>query len=151
MLKTLVKLECLLSGIMRVIKAAVLACVGFAVNLQLLLSNPGAKIDPDAQRGYLETSLLEKLVTLDQLEPKGEDCTKVLPSFSPSHFSSLPPSPFLSLHSLFPPSSLLLAVLPSLIFSLFSYLSPSGSCLAHTDRSSENETRGQTNSTGKTF
>lgn len=50
---------------------------GFAVNLQLLLAHPDAHIDPNAQRGYLESSLLDKLVTLEELEPKAEDCTKV--------------------------------------------------------------------------
>ncbi|CAI8029693.1 Galactosylgalactosylxylosylprotein 3-beta-glucuronosyltransferase 3 [Geodia barretti] len=51
---------------------------GFAVNLQLLLDHPEARIDPNAPRGHLETSLLENLVTQDQLEPLGDDCTKVL-------------------------------------------------------------------------
>ena len=47
------------------------------MNLGLILSHPDVWIDPNAKRGYLETSLLEKLVTIDQLEPKGDDCTKV--------------------------------------------------------------------------
>jgi len=47
------------------------------VNLELLLSHRDAQIDPDAQRGYLESSLLDKLVTLEDLEPKTDDCTKV--------------------------------------------------------------------------
>jgi len=47
------------------------------VNLDLLLSHRDAQIDPDAQRGYLESSLLNKLVTLEDLEPKADDCTKV--------------------------------------------------------------------------
>ena len=51
---------------------------GFAVNLQLLLDHPDAWIDPHAQRGYLETSLLEHMVTIDQLEPRGDNCTKVM-------------------------------------------------------------------------
>ena len=51
---------------------------GFAVNLQLLLDHPEARIDPNAPRGHLETSLLENLVTQDQLEPLGDDCTKVM-------------------------------------------------------------------------
>ena len=50
---------------------------GFAVNLDLLLSHPEARIDLNAARGYLESSLLEGLVTMDELEPKGEDCFKV--------------------------------------------------------------------------
>ena len=54
-----------------------LSLAGFAVNLQLLLDHPEATIDQNAPRGHLETSLLENLVTLDQLEPRGDDCTKV--------------------------------------------------------------------------
>ena len=50
---------------------------GFAVTLELLLDHPDAQIDLEARRGYLETSLLEQLVTLDQLEPRGDNCTKV--------------------------------------------------------------------------
>ena len=55
----------------------VCVCPGFAVNLQLLLDHPEARIDPNAARGHLETSLLEQLVTLDQLEPRGDNCSKV--------------------------------------------------------------------------
>ena len=54
-----------------------LLLTGFAINLQLLLAHPDAHIDPGAQRGYLESSLLDKLVTLEELEPKAKDCTKV--------------------------------------------------------------------------
>ena len=53
---------------------------GFAVSLKLLLENKEARIDPNALRGHLETSLLEQLVTLNQLEPRGDNCTKVAPS-----------------------------------------------------------------------
>ena len=52
--------------------------VGFAVNLDLLLSKPEARIDPDAVRGYLESSILEKLITgMEDLEAKADDCKKV--------------------------------------------------------------------------
>ena len=54
-----------------------LSLAEFAVNLDLLLSHRDAQIDPDAQRGYLESSLLDKLVTLEDLEPEADDCTKV--------------------------------------------------------------------------
>nr|XP_057931463.1 galactosylgalactosylxylosylprotein 3-beta-glucuronosyltransferase 1-like [Doryrhamphus excisus] len=49
---------------------------GFAVNLQLLLSKP--KADFKLQPGLQEGSLLLDLVTLDDLEPKADNCTKVL-------------------------------------------------------------------------
>ena len=52
--------------------------VGFAVNLDLLLLKPEARIDPDAVRGYLESSILEKLITgMEDLEAKADDCKKV--------------------------------------------------------------------------
>lgn len=51
---------------------------GFAVNLDLLLSKPKAQIDPDANRGYLESSLLNKLLTgMEELEAKADNCKKV--------------------------------------------------------------------------
>ncbi|XP_053575927.1 galactosylgalactosylxylosylprotein 3-beta-glucuronosyltransferase 3 [Bombina bombina] len=50
---------------------------GFAVSLKLLLSNPKARFDPNAERGFLESSLLGQLVTVDELEPKADNCTKV--------------------------------------------------------------------------
>ncbi|KAJ6657029.1 hypothetical protein lerEdw1_003030 [Lerista edwardsae] len=51
---------------------------GFAVALQLLLANREARFDPQAERGYLESSLLQSLVSIEELEPKADDCTKVL-------------------------------------------------------------------------
>lgn len=51
---------------------------GFAVGLPLLLAHPGARFDPEAERGYLESSLLGGLVTPAQLEPKADNCTQVL-------------------------------------------------------------------------
>ena len=51
---------------------------GFAVNLDFLLSKPAAKIDIHAERGFLESSLLVKLLTgLEELEPLANDCSKV--------------------------------------------------------------------------
>nr|XP_020653024.1 galactosylgalactosylxylosylprotein 3-beta-glucuronosyltransferase 3 isoform X2 [Pogona vitticeps]XP_020653025.1 galactosylgalactosylxylosylprotein 3-beta-glucuronosyltransferase 3 isoform X2 [Pogona vitticeps] len=51
---------------------------GFAVALQLLLANREARFDLLAERGYLESSLLQSLVSLEELEPKANNCTKVL-------------------------------------------------------------------------
>uniref|UniRef100_A0A3Q2XUE1 Galactosylgalactosylxylosylprotein 3-beta-glucuronosyltransferase n=1 Tax=Hippocampus comes TaxID=109280 RepID=A0A3Q2XUE1_HIPCM len=51
---------------------------GFAVSLKLLLSNPDARFDGNAPMGLLESSLLQGLVTMDQLEPRADNCTKVL-------------------------------------------------------------------------
>ncbi|XP_069750298.1 galactosylgalactosylxylosylprotein 3-beta-glucuronosyltransferase 3 isoform X1 [Narcine bancroftii] len=51
---------------------------GFAVALQLLLANREAGFDPQAERGYLESSLLQSLVSVEQLEPKADDCRTVL-------------------------------------------------------------------------
>ena len=50
---------------------------GFAVNLQLLIENQNANIDATTRRGYLESSLLQQLVTRDQLEPRADMCSKV--------------------------------------------------------------------------
>nr|XP_061801430.1 galactosylgalactosylxylosylprotein 3-beta-glucuronosyltransferase 1-like [Nerophis lumbriciformis] len=51
---------------------------GFAVNLHLILSKPHAYFKLDAKGGYQESSLLMELVTLNDLEPKAANCTKVL-------------------------------------------------------------------------
>lgn len=52
--------------------------IGFAVNLHLLLSKSDARIDPNALRGNLESSILEKLITgMEDLEAKADDCKKV--------------------------------------------------------------------------
>ena len=49
------------------------------MNLNLLLSKPEARIDPDAVRGYLESSILEKLISgMEDLEAKADDCKKVV-------------------------------------------------------------------------
>ncbi len=51
---------------------------GFAVNLHLILSKPQASFKLHGVKGgYQETSLLKDLVTLDDLEPKAANCTKV--------------------------------------------------------------------------
>ncbi|XP_068611811.1 galactosylgalactosylxylosylprotein 3-beta-glucuronosyltransferase 3 [Brachionichthys hirsutus] len=51
---------------------------GFAVSLRLLLANPEACFDGEAPTGFLESSLLQGLVTLNELEPKADGCSKVL-------------------------------------------------------------------------
>ncbi|KAK1150847.1 galactosylgalactosylxylosylprotein 3-beta-glucuronosyltransferase 3-like [Acipenser oxyrinchus oxyrinchus] len=51
---------------------------GFAVSLPLLLANPAARFHLSAQRGNLESSLLQALVSIEELEPRASNCTKVL-------------------------------------------------------------------------
>ncbi|XP_016848088.1 galactosylgalactosylxylosylprotein 3-beta-glucuronosyltransferase 1 isoform X1 [Anolis carolinensis] len=52
---------------------------GFAVNIRLILEKSQANFKLDGVKGgYQETSLLKDLVTMDGLEPKAANCTKVL-------------------------------------------------------------------------
>lgn len=51
---------------------------GFAINLSLLLRNPTAKFTYRVPRGFQESHLLKHLVKLDELEPKADNCSKVL-------------------------------------------------------------------------
>ena len=52
---------------------------GFAVNLKHFLSRPKAKFAYQVKRGHQESEFLKHLVdSLDELEGKAEDCTKVL-------------------------------------------------------------------------
>ncbi|XP_038643240.1 galactosylgalactosylxylosylprotein 3-beta-glucuronosyltransferase 3, partial [Scyliorhinus canicula] len=51
---------------------------GFAVALQLLLANREARFDINAERGYLESSLLQSLVSIEELEPRANNCNTVL-------------------------------------------------------------------------
>ncbi|KAI1898700.1 hypothetical protein AGOR_G00075070 [Albula goreensis] len=51
---------------------------GFAVSLRLVLANPESRFDGDAPMGFLESSFLQGLVTMEELEPKADMCTKVL-------------------------------------------------------------------------
>ncbi|XP_030648577.1 galactosylgalactosylxylosylprotein 3-beta-glucuronosyltransferase 1 [Chanos chanos] len=52
---------------------------GFAVNLRLILHKPEACFKLHGVKGgYQESSLLRELVTLNDLEPKADNCTKVL-------------------------------------------------------------------------
>lgn len=50
---------------------------GFAVNLQHLLMHPAAEFSFNVERGFQETALLSQLVTVNELEPKADNCTKV--------------------------------------------------------------------------
>ncbi|KAF7642668.1 hypothetical protein LDENG_00253410 [Lucifuga dentata] len=52
---------------------------GFAVNLRLILYKPQAYfMFSGVKGGYQESSLLKELVTLNDLEPKAANCTKIL-------------------------------------------------------------------------
>lgn len=50
---------------------------GFAINLKRILENPRAMFHLDAKPGSQESSLLQDLVTRNELEPKAENCSKV--------------------------------------------------------------------------
>lgn len=53
---------------------------GFAVNLRLILQRSQAYFKlRGVKGGYQESSLLRELVTLNDLEPKAANCTKVNP------------------------------------------------------------------------
>ncbi|XP_053577098.1 galactosylgalactosylxylosylprotein 3-beta-glucuronosyltransferase 1-like [Bombina bombina] len=51
---------------------------GFAINVKLILDKPRAVFRLDVKPGYQETSLLQDLVKVKELEPKAANCTKVL-------------------------------------------------------------------------
>uniref|UniRef100_A0A674IF09 Galactosylgalactosylxylosylprotein 3-beta-glucuronosyltransferase n=1 Tax=Terrapene triunguis TaxID=2587831 RepID=A0A674IF09_9SAUR len=52
---------------------------GFAVSIRLILERPQATFKLEGIKGgYQESSLLKDLVTMDGLEPKAANCTKVL-------------------------------------------------------------------------
>jgi hypothetical protein len=51
---------------------------GFAVNLQLLLSHPSATFTYIVANGMQESHFLSHLVSVDDLEPKADNCTKVI-------------------------------------------------------------------------
>ncbi|XP_065204058.1 galactosylgalactosylxylosylprotein 3-beta-glucuronosyltransferase I-like [Planococcus citri] len=50
---------------------------GFAVNLQHLLRHPEAEFSLNVEVGFQEGSLLSKLVSIQDLEPKADNCTEV--------------------------------------------------------------------------
>ncbi|XP_040216712.1 galactosylgalactosylxylosylprotein 3-beta-glucuronosyltransferase 1-like [Rana temporaria] len=51
---------------------------GFAINLKLILEKRTATFRLDVPGGYQEPSLLQDLVTMEELEPKADNCTKIL-------------------------------------------------------------------------
>ncbi|XP_061091537.1 galactosylgalactosylxylosylprotein 3-beta-glucuronosyltransferase 3 [Conger conger] len=51
---------------------------GFAVSLRLVLANPESRFDGNAPMGFLESSFLQGMVTMEELEPKADMCAKVL-------------------------------------------------------------------------
>ncbi|XP_073430389.1 galactosylgalactosylxylosylprotein 3-beta-glucuronosyltransferase 1-like isoform X1 [Dendrobates tinctorius] len=51
---------------------------GFSVGLKLILEKHGAKFHLNVSAGYQESSLLQDLVTIDELEPKAENCSKIM-------------------------------------------------------------------------
>ncbi|XP_059811371.1 galactosylgalactosylxylosylprotein 3-beta-glucuronosyltransferase 3 [Hypanus sabinus] len=51
---------------------------GFAVSLRLLLANREARFEGRAENGYLESSLLQSLVSIEELEPVADSCNTVL-------------------------------------------------------------------------
>ncbi|XP_063283394.1 galactosylgalactosylxylosylprotein 3-beta-glucuronosyltransferase 1-like, partial [Pelobates fuscus] len=51
---------------------------GFAVSLNLILENPRAMFQVNARGGHLEPSFLMDLVKMKDLEPKADNCTKIL-------------------------------------------------------------------------
>lgn len=50
---------------------------GFAINLRLLLAHPSARFSPLVKRGMQESHILSHLVSLNDLEAKADNCTKV--------------------------------------------------------------------------
>lgn len=66
---------------------------GFAVSLKSVLANQDACFDGNAPIGFLESSFLQGVVTMEELEPKADNCTKVrgglsgvMTSFRMSHW-----------------------------------------------------------------
>lgn len=76
---------------------------GFAISIKLILEKPQASFKLEGVKGgYQETSLLKDLVTMDGLEPKAANCTKVSitrdlestsPLLDPGRFRGLLPCP----------------------------------------------------------
>lgn len=76
---------------------------GFAISIKLILEKPQASFKLEGVKGgYQETSLLKDLVTMDGLEPKAANCTKVSrardlenisPFLNPGGFHGLLPCP----------------------------------------------------------
>ena len=51
---------------------------GFAINLKKLLNEyPEVRFRADIKPGFLETTFLEQLTTVEELEPRAQNCSKV--------------------------------------------------------------------------
>ena len=50
---------------------------GFAINAKLFIDNPEIEMDPLANRGYLESSIISKLAKRDEFEPLADNCKQV--------------------------------------------------------------------------
>jgi len=53
----------------------------FAVNLNLVLAHPSARFSQFVKRGMQESHFLRNLVSINDLEPKADSCTKVIIKF----------------------------------------------------------------------
>lgn len=51
---------------------------GFAINAKLFIDNPEVEMDPLANRGYLESSIISKLAKRDEFEPLADNCKQIL-------------------------------------------------------------------------
>lgn len=49
----------------------------FAVNLDIILTNDKARLNPFGPGGYLEPEFLSTITTVPELEAKADNCTKV--------------------------------------------------------------------------
>ena len=50
---------------------------GFAINVRLLMNNPDVEMDVYAKRGYVESSIVSRLVSTGDLEGLAQDCKQV--------------------------------------------------------------------------
>lgn len=50
---------------------------GFAINAKLFIDNPEVEMDPLANRGYLESSIISKLAKREEFEPLADNCKQV--------------------------------------------------------------------------
>ena len=50
---------------------------GFALNTHVLFAYPQLMFNPKAKVGYQESDFLEQCCTIQELEPKADNCTKV--------------------------------------------------------------------------
>lgn len=51
---------------------------GFAINVKLLINDyPNASFEPQVRPGLMETSFLEQITTIDELEGRADNCMKV--------------------------------------------------------------------------